>query len=79
MENDLGANWTNMTHSHQDKFSWVPNFHWDPLNAKKNICPETYFGYVKMHGYHGNPCTILKNGGVSTKSTIFQLLLNLEY
>ena len=33
-------------------------------------------GYVKMHGFHGNP---FENGGTPTKVLIPQLLLILDY
>ena len=78
MENDLGANWT-MTPSHQDNFSWVPNFHWDPLNVKKTFVLKLNLAIGKCMVSMATHGTILKNGGVFTKSTVCQLLLNQEY
>ena len=40
-------------------FHGCHSVHWDPPDAKK-ICPQKNIGlgYVKMHGFHGNPlCT----------------------
>ena len=40
--------------------------HWDPLNAKQS-CPQKYFsiGYVKMHGFYGNPLYDSRERGVA--------------
>ena len=47
---------------------------------RQNICPLLYFGRVEMKLVSmATHYAILKNGGVPTKSTICQLLLNLKY
>ena len=38
----------------QDNFDGCLIVDWDPLNAKRS-CPKNGMGYVKMHGFHGNP------------------------
>ena len=44
------------------------------------IFVSTFFGYVKMKLVSmATQNLILKNGGVPTKSIIFQMLLNLKY
>ena len=61
-------------------FHWCQFILWDPLNAKKfnlkkKLIPAMCNCMVSMATHSA----ILKNGGVTTKSIISQLLLSLDY
>ena len=54
--------------------------HWDPLNGKQT-CPQKFFGmgYVKMHGFHGNPLYDSREWVVGLQNSILsRVLLILE-
>ena len=47
-------------------FHGCHSVHWEPPDPKKNVCPPKNIGlgYVKMHGFHGNPLCTSQVGGV---------------
>ena len=67
---------SNLTHlAPQDNFSLMPNCSLGPPEYERKCSKKyTHLGYVKMHGYHGNPyCNFYGCGGGGTYK--FNLIL----
>ena len=61
-------------------FSWVPNKSLAPPECEMKLSSKEFgMGYVKMHGFYGNPHVILENGDRPTNSIPSRVLLILDH
>ena len=61
-------------------FKFMPNCSVGPSKCETKFSIKHFgMGYVKMHGFHGNPFMILENGDTPTNSSISRVLLILEH
>ena len=59
-------------------FKFMPKCSSDPLNTKRSFPQNTGMGYMKMHGFHGNPLYDFEIGGEPSNSIISRFLLILS-